>query len=401
MKDISISNRATNTPASAIRKLVPLADNAKKKGISVYHLNIGQPDLPTPSEIRQNIKKFDQPTIEYAPSTGMLETREAWQKFYQDKGINFDVADINVTSGGSEGLIFAFFTVADPGSELIVFEPFYTSYAIIAAMGNIKLVPIRTRVEEGFHLPPKDIIEKAITSKTAGIVVCNPNNPTGTVYTDSEVKLLAEIVHKHNLFIISDETYQELVFDGKKVLPFASFENLSAQLIIVDSVSKRFNSCGVRVGAVVSKNKEVMSSVLRFAQSRLSVATVEQLAVVSMLRNHKKYVDSIKKIYEQRRNTVVRELRKIPGVAAVAPEGAFYIIPKIPVSDSDDFAAFLLNDFSDSGETVMIAPATGFYATRGLGMNEIRIAYVLEDKKLRRAVELLGIALEKYKTRKS
>lgn len=392
-----ISQRAKNTPSSAIRKLVPLADRAKKRGIKVYHLNIGQPDLPTPKDILEKITHFKEPTLEYAPSTGMLATVEAWQKFYLNKGQKFDINDIIVTSGGSEGLIFAFLTVADPREELIVFEPFYTSYAIIAAMGNIKLKPVRTKVENGFHLPAKSEIEKAINKKTRGIVVCNPNNPTGTLYTDKEVKMLVDLAIKHNLFIISDETYQEIVFDGKRVLPFASFKNLLQQLIIVDSVSKRFNSCGARIGCVVSKNQQVMQAILRFAQSRLSVATVEQLALISMLNNHKPYVEKIKKIYESRRNTVVEELKKIKGVTCVAPEGAFYIIPKLPIDDSDKFAAFLLNDFSDQKETVMIAPATGFYATAGLGKSEIRIAYVLEEKKLKRAMELLKLALNKYK----
>lgn len=396
MNNITISNRAINTPASAIRKLVPLSDRAKKRGVKVYHLNIGQPDLPTPKEILWKIRNFSESTLEYAPSTGMLETVLAWQKFYRDKGLKFDVEDILVTSGGSEGLIFAFFTVADPGDELIVFEPFYTSYAIIAAMGNITLRPVRTKVEEGFHLPAQKVIEKAINRKTKGIVVCNPNNPTGTLYTPEEVKMLAQLASKHNLFIISDETYQEIVFDGKKVLPFALFPKLERQLIIVDSVSKRFNSCGARVGCVVSSNAEVMQAVLRFAQSRLSVATVDQLALVPLLTHYKEYTDKIKKIYQSRRNTVVAELKRIPGVTAVAPEGAFYIIPKLPIADSDDFAAFLLNDFSDKKETVMVAPATGFYATRGLGRNEIRIAYVLEEKKLERAMELLELAIKKY-----
>ncbi|MCL4338602.1 pyridoxal phosphate-dependent aminotransferase [Patescibacteria group bacterium] len=396
MKKVSVSKRAANTPASAIRKLVPLADAAKKRGIKVYHVNIGQPDLPTPDPILSAIRHFKESTIEYAPSTGVYETMEAWKKFYSDKGIKFDASDILVTSGGSEGLIFAFLTVADPGDELIVFEPFYTSYAIIAAMGNIKLKAVRTKVEDGFHLPPKAAIEKAITSRTKGIVVCNPNNPTGTLYTDAEVKMIAELALKHNLFIISDETYQELVFDGKKVLPFASFPKLANQLVVTDSVSKRFNSCGVRIGCVVSKNKEVMQSILRFAQGRLSVATVEQMALIPMLLNHKPYVAKIRKLYESRRDTVVRELKRIPGVTAVAPEGAFYIIPKLPIKDSDDFASYLLSDFSDRKETVMVAPATGFYATPGLGSNEIRIAYVLEEKKLERAIELLGLAIKKY-----
>lgn len=395
----AISKRAQKTPASAIRKLVPLADDAKKRGIKVYHVNIGQPDLPTPKEILSVITHFHQPTLEYAASTGLKEAVEAWQTFYRNKGRHFDTGDILVTSGGSEGLIFAFMTIADPGDELIVFEPFYTSYAIQAAMGNIRLKPVRTRVEDGFHLPPRSTIEKTITRKTKGIVVCNPNNPTGTLYTSSEVEMLVDVALKNNLFIISDETYQEIVFDNKKVLPFTSFPKLSKQLVIVDSVSKRFNSCGARVGCVVSRNKDVMQAILRFAQARLSVATVEQLALVPLLINHRPYVESIKTLYQRRRDTVVRELRKIKGVTCVAPEGAFYIIPKLPIKDSDDFASYLLTTFSDRGETVMVAPATGFYATAGLGKDEIRIAYVLEEKKLERAIDLLSLALKKYNSK--
>lgn len=399
MKNISISLRAQNTPSSAIRKLVPLADGAKDRGVEVYHVNIGNPDLPTPEVIREKIRGYSEKTIGYAPSSGILETILAWQKFYKDKEVSLDTRDILVTSGGSEGLIFAFLTVADPGDELIVFEPFYTSYAIIAAMGNITLTPVRTYVQDGFHLPKRETIESKISSKTRGIVVCNPNNPTGTLYTDREIGMLAEIARKHNLYIISDETYQELVFDGKKVLPFFSFASLRNQLIIVDSVSKRFNSCGLRIGCVASKNTDVMSAILRFAQSRLSVATVEQVAIVPMLYNHAHYIEEIKKIYQGRRDTVVASLKKIDGVTCVAPQGAFYIIPKLPIDDSDDFAAYLLTEFSDKGETVMVAPATGFYKTPGLGKDEVRIAYVLEEKKLERAIELLGIALHQYKNK--
>lgn len=396
MNKISISKRAANTPASAIRKLVPYADAAKKRGIHVYHVNIGDPDLPTPDSILQSIRNTTLSTIGYAPSTGIAQTREAWSQFYKHKNINFDASDIIVTSGGSEGLIFAFFTVGDPGDEIVVFDPFYTSYAIIAAMGNIKLVPVLTRASTGFHLPKKQVIEKVITKRTKAIVVCNPNNPTGTRYTDEEVKMLADIAYKHNLFIVSDETYQEIVFDGKRVLPFASMKKLAQQLIVVDSVSKRFNACGVRIGCVASKNAEVIGDILRFAQSRLSVATIEQLAVVDLLKNHKEYVSKIKNIYEGRRNTVMAALRKIPSVSFAVPEGAFYFIPKLPIDDSDKFAVFLLNKFSDRNETIMVAPATGFYATPGLGRDEIRIAYVLDEKKLERAMELLGMAIERY-----
>lgn len=396
MNKLNLSDRITNTPASAVRKLVPLADQAKKRGISVYHVNIGQPDLPTPDPILQSIKRFSEKTLEYAPSPGIASVREAWQKFYADKGTRFDAADILVTSGGSEGLLFSFLAIADPGDELIVFEPFYTSYSICAAMGNIKLAPVETKVENGFHLPPRSVIEKAMNKKTRGLIICNPNNPTGTLYTDAEVKTIVDIALKHQLFIISDETYQEIVFDGKKVLPFSSFKSLSDNLIIVDSVSKRFNACGARVGCVASRNKDLMTAIVRFAQGRLSVATVDQMAVIPMLRNYKSYTDKIKKIYQKRRNTVVTELGRIEGVSFVVPEGAFYIMPEITVQDSDDFAAFLLNEFSDNNETVMVAPAPGFYATAGLGKKEIRIAYVLEDKKLKRAMELLGLAIKAY-----
>ncbi len=393
---IDISVRALNSPASAIRKLVPLADKAKKKGIKVYHLNIGQPDLETPKPIINAIRKFALDTLEYAPSEGMHETIAAWQKFYHDKSVKFDDNEIIVTSGGSEGLIMAFLTVADPGEELLVFEPFYTSYAIMAAMGNVILKALPTEVENGYHLPSKTVIEKAISKKTRGIVLCNPNNPTGTMYTPDEVKMIADIALKHNLFIISDETYQEIVFDDKKVLPFMSIPKLHNQLIITDSVSKRFNSCGARIGCVASKNKEVMSAIMRFAQARLSVATVDQLALIPVLSNSRKYTEQVKKNYKKRRDMVVGELRKIKGVSFVIPEGAFYIMPRIPVKDSDKFAEFLLSDFSDHGETVMIAPATGFYKDPQKGKDKIRIAYVLSEDKLQRAIRLLGMALEKY-----
>lgn len=395
------SQRALSTPASAVRKLVPLSDQAKARGIKVLHVNIGQPDLPTPQSILDSIHKFSEKTLEYAPSYGMMETRRAWKKFYEDKGLKFDVNDILITSGGSEGLSFAMYAVADPGDEIIVFEPFYTSYSIVAAMGNIKLVPIRTEGKNGYHLPPKKSLEKAITPKTRAIMICNPNNPTGTLYSDDEVRLIARIAQERNLFIISDETYQEIVFDGKKVLPFASLPNLEDHLIIADSVSKRFNACGARIGVVVTKNKELMQHIVRFAMSRLSVATIDQLAVVPMLLNSKKYIESIRRTYEERRNVVVSALGKIPGISFVPSEGAFYIMPKIPVKDSEDFAKFLLNEFSVDGETVMISPAAGFYKTPSLGKDEIRIAYVLNNEKLKRAMSLLGIALKKYDRRKT
>lgn len=395
-----ISQRAINTPSSAIRKLVPFADQAKKKGIKIFHLNIGQPDLPTPSKVLHKIQNFKLKTLEYAPSSGLIEAVEAWRKFYLHKNISLQHEDIIVTSGGSEALLFSFLAVADVKDELIVFEPFYTSYAILASMGGIVLKAVPTKAEEGYHLPERKIIEKVISKKTKGIVLCNPNNPTGTMYTAKEVTMLAEIALKYKLFIISDETYQELVFDNKKVLPFFSFKKLHSQLIITDSVSKRFNSCGARIGCVASKNRELMQAMLRFAQGRLSVATVEQLSLVPLIENHMQYVEKIKSQYQKRRNTVVAGLHKIPGVSFVVPEGAFYIMPKIPVKDSDDFATFLLNNFSDSNETVMVAPGSGFYMSKNAGKDQIRIAYVLEENKLKRAMEILKIALDKYKQQK-
>lgn len=396
MKNIAVSLRAKNTPASAVRKLAPLAEAAKKRGIEIYHLNIGQPDLPTPRRFFSEIRHFNQKALEYAPSNGLPAILIAWQNFYKDKGIKFEAKDILITNGGSEALLFSFLAIADPGDEIIVFEPFYTNYSIFAAMADIKLRPITTFAENGFHFPPKKIIEKEITSKTRGIMVCNPNNPTGTYYTPAELKIIVDLAIKNNLFIISDEVYREMVFDGKKALSLASFPEIADHLIVLDSVSKRFSACGARVGCVATRNQEIIQSILRFAQGRLSVATIEQMAFAPLFKNHKKYTDQAKNIYQKRRNVVMGALKKIPGVTAIKPEGAFYVMPKLPIKDSDEFAEFLLNDFSDRGETVMIAPATGFYATLGLGKDEIRIAYVLEEKKLKRAIELLGMAINKF-----
>ncbi|KKS96118.1 MAG: aspartate aminotransferase, aspartate aminotransferase [Candidatus Gottesmanbacteria bacterium GW2011_GWA2_43_14] len=399
MKTISPSRRALEAPASAIRKLVPLADAAKKRGIKVYHVNIGQPDLPTPAPVMKAIREFPEKTLEYAPSAGIREALEAWETFYRKKKFPFSVQDLLITSGGSEGLIFAFFAVTDPGDEIIMFEPFYTSYAIIAAMGAIRIVPVTTQVEDGYHLPDKKTIEGAITSKTRAILVCNPNNPTGTLYRDEEVKLIKEIALERNLFIISDETYQEIVFDGRKALPFVTFPEVLPNLIVADSVSKRFNACGARVGCLASKNAAVMASILKFAQARLSVATVDQLAMIPILKNHREYINGIRKTYEARRNTLVTALSEIEGVTFRRPEGAFYLMPRLPITDSDDFARFLLEDYSDKGETLMVAPATGFYKTEGLGKSEIRIAYVLEQKKLVRAIAILNAAIKAYNSR--
>lgn len=398
---MNVSQRARNTPPSATRTLVPLADEARARGITIYYTHIGQPDLQTPTEILDGFRNLSFPTLKYAPSNGMPETVAAWQTFYRKKGNTFDKQNIIVTSGGAEGLIFSFFSICDPGDELLVFEPFYTSYATIAAMGNIVLRPVLTRFENGFHLPPPKEIESAMSSKTRGIVLCNPNNPTGTLYGKKETMMLTQLAREHDLFIISDETYQEIVFDGKRVVPFSSFPEISDRLIIVDSVSKRLNACGARVGCVASHNNDVMAAVLRFAQGRLSVATVDQLAVIPMLVEHEAYIRDITAIYQRRRDTLLRCVRNISDASVFTPQGAFYMIVKLPIDDSDAFARFLLTDFCQNNETVMVAAATGFYATPGKGKDEIRLAYVLEEKKLERAMELLGKAVKEYNGKNS
>jgi aspartate aminotransferase len=396
----TISTRAAATPPSAVRKLVPLVDVAKSRGATVYHLNIGQPDVPTPPEILQTIHDFPHKTLAYAPSQGLSETIAAWERYFQHKNYPFTRDEIVVTNGASEGLQFAFFTVADPGDELLVIEPFYTSYASSAAIGCIQLKGVTTSPAHGYRLPTKEDFKKRIGPRTKGLVINNPNNPTGIRYTDEEVRRVCEIVCEHDLFLISDETYQELVFDGARVLPSISLPQMDQRVIVCDSVSKRFSSCGARIGCLASKNKEVINAVTRFAQARLSVATLEQIAVIPLLENGSEYTEKIAKTYERRRDVLCEELSKIPHLNFVKPEGAFYIMVTLPVEDAEDFARYLLTDFEDSKETVMIAPGSGFYIDSARGRSEARLAYVLEERKLRRAAQLLGLALNAYMLRK-
>lgn len=400
---ITISHRAQSVPASPIRKLTAFADEAKKRGISIYHLNVGQPDLPTPSEFLTALNNFPEKTVAYAPANGRPEMLNAWQKFYQKKGYAFELHNIVVTSGGAEAIIFAMLALCDPGDEVIVFEPFYTSYAMFAAMLDVKLVPVTLSIRDGFHLGGirgRREIEGKIGKRTKAIMICNPNNPTGTVYLKKEIEMLTAIALKHNLFILSDETYQEIVFDNKTVPYFSGYKKILDQVVIVDSLSKRLNVCGARLGVIASYNDDVMRSATLFAQARLSAGTIEQAAIAPFFLKSWPYMKKISKEYERRRDAIVEGLQKIPGVEFMPPEGAFYVIVKLPVDDADNFAKFLLTDFSHKKETVMIAPAGGFYATPGLGKQEIRIAYVLEVKKLKRAMELLGLAIRQYKANK-
>lgn len=396
MKKPTISQRAQRTPPSGVRELEPLDQAAQSKGKRVYHVNIGQPDLPSPPEILDAIKEFKQKTIAYAPSKGLPEALLAWSNFYKKRGIQVDSEEIVVTAGGSEGLLFAFMTICDPGDEIIVFEPFYTLYKTIASMSSITLKPIRTYAQNGFHLPSRRDINRIISKKTRGIIICNPNNPTGTLYSESEMRQLAEIVGERNLILISDEPYQDIVFDGKRALPPATIREIEDRLIVVDTVSKRLSACGMRIGCIWSHNIAFVDSFVKFAQSRLSVATLEQIAACKLLPVADTYVEKTRKIYEKRRDIVMKCISGIPDATCVKPLGALYVMPKLPISDADDFARFLLSEFEDDNETVMITPASGFYETKGLGKDEIRIAYVLCEHDMIRAMELLKRAIQKY-----
>jgi len=395
-KFLNISKRAEEAQFSPIRKFVPFLEKAKKRGIEVFELHIGQPDLETPKEILKEIKSFKGKILAYTNSIGIEEVRTAWQKYYKNFGLNFDASEIIVTTGGSEAILFAFATICNPGEEIIVFEPFYTNYNGYASVAGIKLVPLRTLAKTGFHLPKRMEIEKKINKKTRGILICNPNNPTGTVYKKEELKMLTEIAKKKNFFILSDEVYREFVYDGEKHYSMMNFPEIKNRVILLDSISKRFSACGARIGCLASKNKKVIEGATKFAQARLSSPQVEQLAVISLLKNSEKYTQKIVKEYKKRRGVVFDALKKIPGVFCLKPKGAFYIIVKLPIKDSDKFAKWLLTDFSFQRKTVMVAPASGFYATKGLGKDEVRIAFVLSPKKLKEAMEIFKKGLEKY-----
>jgi aspartate aminotransferase len=396
MSSLKISNRLQRAQFSPIRKLAPLASAAKKNGIKVYHLNIGQPDFETPKEIKEAIKNFKN-NLTYAPSEGLEEARAAWQKYYKDWGIKINKEDIIITTGGSEAIIFAMTAICDPDEEILVFEPFYTNYAGYASQSGIKLTPVTLSIKNGFHLPDEEKIIKKINKKTRGILVCNPSNPTGTIFTKKELQTISKIAKKYKLFVLADEVYREFVFDGKRHQGLMEFPKIKNQVILLDSASKRFNMCGGRVGVLVSRNKKVVQSILKLAQARLSAATLEQLAVTPLLTNSKKYIKRLVKEYEARRNVVFDALKNIKGVACQKPEGAFYIIAKLPIKNTEHFSKWLLTSFQDKKETVILAPAKDFYASPNLGRDEVRIAYVLNQRDLARAIEILKKGIGKYK----
>jgi aspartate aminotransferase len=397
---VRISNRAKEMQASPIRKLYPYAVEAKKKGITVYHLNIGQPDVPTPKQIFEGIRNFSDPVLPYGPSDGIPELREAIAHYFERFGVKVSPSEVFITTGGSEAILFAFLLVGDYGDEVLVPEPFYTNYQGFAQQVGIILRPIPTSVEDGFHLPSYEVIKKLVTDKTRAILLCSPNNPTGTIYEDEEFENVIKVVKEFGLYLLVDEVYREFAFDGRKPTTTLKFEDVHDQLIVLDSISKRFSACGARVGFIVTKNKEFLEAFLKMGQARLCPPTIEQWGAVNGFRHIDEFIGPMIAEYEKRRNAVFDELAKIPGIEARKPEGAFYTVVKLPVENAEDFALWLLKDFNVDGKTLMVAPAESFYLTPGKGVDEVRIAYVLEEDKLRDAIRILGTALEVYNLRR-
>jgi aspartate aminotransferase len=393
-----VSARGQALPPSPIRKLAPYADAAKARGVKVFHLNIGQPDLETPKVMRDRLLSVD-PVIAYSPSAGTPQYLDAMSRYYASVGLKVDPAHIIATTGGSEAVLFAFLCLAEASDEVIVFEPFYTNYSSFAAMTGVNLVPVQCRGEEGFHLPARDALEKAVSKRTRFVMLCNPSNPTGTVYSREEVQRVADFCRDHDLFLVSDEVYREFVYDGLAATSALELAGMEDRVVVVDSLSKRFSACGIRLGCFVSRNPEVIAAVTRGAQGRLSPPGLAQVMAQGMAEIKPDYYAGVRTEYQKRRDVIFDELSKLTGVFLRKPEGAFYVVARLPVKDGDDFARFLLEEFSFEGATVMVAPAAGFYATPGLGMNEVRIAYVLNCDDLRQAIRVLGEGLKAYQKR--
>jgi aspartate aminotransferase len=392
----SISAKGKAMPASPIRKLVPYAEQAKRRGIKVYHLNIGQPDIPTPEIALNAVRNINLKVLEYSHSAGNESYRRKLAFFYNKLGINIDHSEILVTTGGSEAILFALMSCINPGDEVITPEPFYANYNGFATTAGIRIVPVTSRIEEDFALPSIDEIEKKISPKTRGIIICNPNNPTGYLYSKEEILELREIVRKHDLYLFSDEAYREFCYDGAVHFSAMNLEGVDDNVILLDSVSKRYSECGIRIGALITRNKEVISTALKFGQARLSPPGLGQIAAEASIDTPAGYFKEVNSEYTARRNFMVDALNKMNGVCCPKPKGAFYSIVRLPVDDSDRFAQWLLEDFSFENQTVMVAPASGFYSTPGLGKNEVRIAYVLKIDDLRNAMKVLEEALKVY-----
>lgn len=393
----NVSLKGQHMPESPIRKLVPYAEIAYKQNKTVYHLNIGQPDIKSPQIAMDAVTTHSLEILAYTRSEGSEEYRKKIAAYYKSKDILVEASDIIVTTGGSEALLFAMGTVCDTGDEIIIPEPFYANYNGFAIASGVNIVPVISKIEDNFALPPISEFEKLITSRTKAILICNPGNPTGYLYSKEEIQTLAKIVKKHDLFLIADEVYREFTYDGLEHYSILQEPEMAENGILIDSVSKRYSMCGARIGCLVSKNKKVMATALKYAQARLSPPTFAQIASEAALQTPQKYFDDVIKEYEARRDILIAHLKQIPGLKVGVPKGAFYCIVELPVKNSDDFAQWLLEKFDLNGETIMVAPAAGFYSTPGVGLNQIRIAYVLKKESLIRAVEILKVALEQYK----
>ena len=391
-----ISERAVEMPASPIRKLVPLADAAKKRGVKIYHLNIGQPDLPTPQEGLDALKKIDRKVLEYSPSDGYLSLREKLVGYYDQYQIKLSADDIIITTGGSEAVLFAFMSCLNPGDEIIVPEPAYANYMAFAISAGAVIRTVSTSIEEGFALPKVEQFEELINERTRGILICNPNNPTGYLYTRKEMNRIRDLVKKYDLFLFSDEVYREFIYTGSPYISACHLEGIEENVVLIDSLSKRYSECGIRIGALITKNHELRKAVMKFCQARLSPPLIGQIVAEASLDASRNYMIRTYEEYIERRNCLIDGLNKIPGVYSPIPMGAFYTVARLPIDDSDKFCAWCLSEFEYEGETVMMAPASGFYTNPSKGRNEVRIAYVLNKEDLRRALFVLGKALEAY-----
>lgn len=391
-----ISKRGTQMPASPIRRLVPYAEAAKKRGVTVYHLNIGQPDIETPENALDAIRNLDKKVLEYSHSAGYESYRKGLARYYKSVDIDISHEDIIVTTGGSEAIMFTFLSCLNPGDEVIVPEPFYTNYNGFAQATGVKVVSITSKIEEDFALPPVSELEKKITDKTKAIMICNPNNPTGYLYSREELEALKEMVLKHDLYLFADEVYREFAYDGHQHFSVMQLKGIEDRVVMVDSVSKRYSECGIRIGALVTRNKDIIATAMKFAQARLSPPGLGQIAAEASLETPQSYFKEVYDEYIDRRDLVVERLNKIDGVFTPKPKGAFYTVVKMPVDDADKFCQWLLEEFEYENQTVMLAPASGFYSTPGSGKNEARLAYVLNKKDLEKAVKVLEEAFKVY-----
>ena len=390
------SERITTMQSSPIRKLAHIASSAKAKGIKIYHLNIGQPDIKTPKVFFEAVKNFNNEVLEYAVSPGLPELIYSLQQYYTTYNMDFESDEILVTNGGSEALLFALMATCDPKDNILVPEPFYSNYNGFSQSINVNITPITTKAEEGFHLPSKEKIQSLITSKTRAILISNPGNPTGTVYTKKELYMISEIAKENDLWIISDEVYREFVYDGLEYTSFGNIKEVEDRVIIIDSVSKRYSACGARIGSIASKDKTLIAEILKLCQGRLCVSTLDQVGSVELYNTPSSYFTEVNNEYKNRRDVLYNELIKVKGVICKKPAGAFYIVAKLPIENAEDFVIWMLTDFNKDGETVMACPAEDFYATPGLGRDEIRLAYVLKEDDLHKAAIILKEGLEKY-----